>query len=368
MKRRYLEKGRAFVAYTSSIVFLLSTTFAPYAWAVDDKVRAQELAVKLQSSMTAIEDSDREAARDRWDPAYIVETVGPDPEKLFAWVRGHVQWVPYHGVLRGPVGVLMDRHGNSIDQALLVAALFKSAGKRVRLAHSKLSAADATALWKRLSAVKIPLPPEHARGPLPEQQALKAGDLLANSEDTKNTTEAYGLDHEEVARTLKSSISRGNSLATDLHTQAQEQTARLLKMVTVANGTEARKTLDSTMLDALADHWWVQVLTDSSWVDADPLADRPKLGSTVVPAVSTMELEEIPADLKHTVTVRIVVEQWKEGKLAELVPLEAELDPREVLGTPIQLMHSPTHWPSNWPEVTTDTVQIKLRAAVFTQT
>ena len=58
MKRIYMKAGRAFVAFSLSTILILDATYVPYALAADDAVRAQELAVKLQSSMTAIEDSD----------------------------------------------------------------------------------------------------------------------------------------------------------------------------------------------------------------------------------------------------------------------------------------------------------------------
>jgi len=57
------------------------------------------------------------------DPARLVDVVpiikalNADPGAMFQWVRDHTFWIPYHGVLRGPTGVLMDRQGNSIDRA-----------------------------------------------------------------------------------------------------------------------------------------------------------------------------------------------------------------------------------------------------------
>ena len=76
----------------------------------------------------------RDAPRDRWDPAYVVKALGRNPDTLFAWVRENTTWIPYRGVLRGPMGVLMDRQGNSLDRATLLAALLVEAGHEARLA------------------------------------------------------------------------------------------------------------------------------------------------------------------------------------------------------------------------------------------
>ena len=92
----------------------------------------------MDTGLREIEDGLRTAKRDRWDPAYVVERVGLDPAKLTAWVRDSTAWIPYRGLLRGPVGVLMDRDGNSLDRALLLAKLLELAGHEVRLARAQL--------------------------------------------------------------------------------------------------------------------------------------------------------------------------------------------------------------------------------------
>jgi hypothetical protein len=118
----------------------------------EEQRQAARAVGQLQNSLLAIEDAQRQAPRDRWDPQYVVDTVGIDAKDLFAWVRREVRWVPYRGALRGPVGVLMDRNGNSLDQSLLLAALLRAAGHEVRLAHAELPYDIAAAVWGRLAA------------------------------------------------------------------------------------------------------------------------------------------------------------------------------------------------------------------------
>src|SRR5690348_5498354 len=81
----------------------------------------------------------RSRRSDTFDLDAIVKLTDGDPARIFAWVRDKTFWVPYRGELRGAAGVLMDRLGNSLDRALLLAELLRRAGQDVRLAHAQLS-------------------------------------------------------------------------------------------------------------------------------------------------------------------------------------------------------------------------------------
>ena len=114
-------------------------------------VPSSERLAALENSFRAIEDGARELPRDRWDPDYVVGIVGRDARQLFAWVRDNTDWIPYRGTLRGAAGVLMDRQGNSLDRALLLATLLRVAGQTARLAHGELPPAHARALGRRIA-------------------------------------------------------------------------------------------------------------------------------------------------------------------------------------------------------------------------
>src|SRR5919106_2013735 len=104
----------------------------------------------LERSLSVIEEGDRAAARDRWDLDYAADLLGPDPAVHLDWVRSRTVLVPYRGVLRGPVGVLLDRQGNSLDRALLLATLLERSGHEVRLAQGELPEPRARALLPSL--------------------------------------------------------------------------------------------------------------------------------------------------------------------------------------------------------------------------
>src|SRR6185295_18248095 len=120
------------------------------------------VAAAMDGSLRAIEEGERNSPRDTWDPAAVVERVGKDPEGLREWVRDHTSWIPYRGTLRGPAGVLMDRQGNALDRALLLAALLQHAGQTVRLARGPLTREQAIDVLPALLSARraAAVPPE----------------------------------------------------------------------------------------------------------------------------------------------------------------------------------------------------------------
>jgi hypothetical protein len=66
-----------------------------------------------------------------------------NPAKVFEWVRENIRFEPYPGSMRGALGVLMSGSGNSVDQALLLGALYRAGGVRVRFAYGRVYGGDA---------------------------------------------------------------------------------------------------------------------------------------------------------------------------------------------------------------------------------
>src|ERR1051326_7130223 len=158
---RFREGSRRRAAYQAtalSVVLALVIGSLPRLGASEDEraaTRGSRLDA-LESSLRALADGDRASPRDRWDPSYVVETIGRQPDALFEWVRTNTRWIPYRGRLRGAAGVLMDRDGNSLDRSILVATLFRAAGHPVRLAHAALPPAMAGDLVDLMASAASP--------------------------------------------------------------------------------------------------------------------------------------------------------------------------------------------------------------------
>lgn len=84
--------------------------------------------------------------------------LGADPRTLAKFVQTETRFEAYPGALRGARGALLARSGNSLDRALLLQALLRSAGHKARLAEGSLSRPQAEQLvLSGFSAGKPPL-------------------------------------------------------------------------------------------------------------------------------------------------------------------------------------------------------------------
>ena len=248
----------------------------------------------LSHSFRAMEDGDREAARHRWDVSYVASRLGNDPSRTFAWVRNSAFWVPYHGLLRGPVGVLMDRLGNGLDRALLLASLFKEHRLSVRLAHAQLSQDQAIRLLPALVLSRF------GRRVAPAQ-IQPAGDPWA-AVATK-----YEFDEAALRTAVNEQADSGARLTSELQTRAANQARRLADAVAPAprdvNGLELMQAIG-----ALKDRWWVQTSENGVWRDWDLIG---LAGSASMTPDRTADPGDVPADL----STRSSCEWWQSSGL-----------------------------------------------------
>ncbi len=263
----------------------------------------------LDSSLRALSDGYREMPRDTWDPDYVVRMVGRDPQRLLSWVRDNTYWIPYKGVLRGPVGVLLDRQGNSLDRAILLAALLQKAGYTARLAHGTLEQARALEVLSRLEVAR----------------SLEFANMSPNASVQPDASPQF------------------SHVIAELHSRVADQTARLLRMTARPDSSTMRMRAFDSAMQALSDHWWVQLRNGTSGVDLDLLAASP---AVLVEAKESFAIAELPSELHHTITLRVIAEQWSDGKLKEHKTLEQVLRPSDLYGHAVSLQF----WPSAWFE------------------
>ncbi len=343
MAHRIALKNLFTTALSAALLFVWCG--APLAQVGQD-AEAAAFAAQVQASMLALEDGDRDAPRDHWDPQYVVDTVGIEPAALYAWTRENVTFMPYQGLLRGAEGVLMDRVGNSLDQSVLLATLLTDAGYEVRLARATLSADKVDAVWAALAAARQP--------PIEEDPQVENASVVA-------TAEQYGIDSATVGDVIDVTNDQAVGILSDLGMQVTDQTARLSEIVGPMQTAElAAQTVADARL-AIADHWWVEYQDNGVWTSLDLMPDA------AVTAAATLDPAALPAGLEHQVTIRVVTEQLKDGALTNTVILEQVVTPRQLLGTTLGFRHFPMAWPEDWPQMTPDDVQIKLRSALYAQ-
>ena len=269
---------------------------------------------------------------DTFDPAAIVKAVGKDPAALLGWVRDRTYWVPYRGALRGPTGVLMDRLGSSVDRALLLAELLRLAGQFVRLAHGTLTDQAARLALQRMRPVPADVMPATGE----DEAAL---DRYAKQ---------LGLDPQAVRTRLRTDAQAIDVMKTDSAKRVAVQAPFLLSQV---GPRPASVDTSASAVAAVRDHWWVQRRDGAGWIDLDPMWPAAREAAGTVAASQTFAFDRpagevpLPAEHTHEITIRVVVEQFKDGKVTEKTPLEHTVRPAEVYGQPIVLQVSPTGWP-----------------------
>lgn len=283
-------------------------------------------ASKLNDAYEALDRAERQIPRDTFDPQAIIEQVGRDPAKLFAWVRDHTYWVPYRGALRASRGVLMDRVGSSLDRSLLLAELLRLSGQEVRLVHRTI---DPAAAGQLIAKVRPP--------PSGWLAAAQAGGPNEPAETQTKEPPAEG------DQAYQRAVERVSSESTQL---------------AAALGPAPAADAKAKAIDALRDHWWVQQHGQSGWVDLDPLLPdaAPGVAATGTPAAApdqTLPVPAVdgtpalPAPLCHEVDVKVVIEKWDNGRLSEATALTHTLRPIDLIDRQIWLDHVPVAWPKN---------------------
>ena len=261
--------------------------------------------------------------RDSFDPQAVVDQAGRDPIKLYEWVRDNTYWVPYQGSLRGPTGVLMDRFGNSMDRAMLLAELLRLAGQEVRLARGRL---DEEKGQRFLAAIRAqaPSPSANPGATRDARDLLKTGTTLPQEQ-----IDAVSKEWEETGTRTRNEIS--------------EQVKVLAQMAPDPGQAEGERQRQE--LAAIEDHWWVQMQKDGNWLDLDPLNRAGSPGDAPAEAVETIPVAEVNAELSHEVTIRVIVEQFQAGRLTEHQVLEQAIRPAQLIGQDIALVFVPANLP-----------------------
>jgi hypothetical protein len=276
---------------------------------------------QLTRIAASLSNAEQQIPKTRFDVAAVYAEVGNDPAALRSWVAAETHIVPYRGLLRGPVGVLMDRHGNSLDRALLLASLLNMAGHEVRLARASLDEA--------MTALLLTLPAPSAAEP----QAASRSDvefIPAFAEDT-------GVDPALVKKVLEDMQAASAELTETVKSRVQTQVPMLLEALVPV--VETARNAHSSAVAALADHWWVQRKEGVHWIDLE--LSTPD-GAALKPAEATFAPDAIPEEFHHKATVRLTVEYWQAGALRQEVVLDGKLRPADLPGTVVTLTHTST--------------------------
>lgn len=273
----------------------------------------------LNAFFDALQTNDASADRDSYDPQAVVDQVGRDPKLLFAWVRDNTALVPYQGSLRGPVGVLMDRVGSSLDRALLLADLDQLAGQQVRLAHARLSEDQARGLLTAL------------------QQARPAPTSSAGSQyldDLRSELKSTDIPGEQI-----------DAVVDDWARQQKQQQdaidAQVTMLAPLVSGGQSDPTAENAQLAAIQDRWYVQLNENGAWSDFDPSEKTASPGASGLKADSTTFPQQLDPQLFQTLSIRVVTESQQGSGFGDNTVLDYSMRPSDTIGQPIVLTFAP---------------------------
>jgi hypothetical protein len=291
------------------------------------------LADRADDLLDGLSKASHSIARDTFDPQVIVDRLGKDADRLFAWVRDETALVPYAGTLRGPVGVLLDRSGNSLDRSLLLAELLRLAGFESRLARTTLTPAQSQPLLKSVGVLRNKN--SNLAGP-----ASTSFDQFVDSYATK-----FALDASVIKTRARELREAGVAAGKEAAKRATSQTSTLLTVLGRRLDAAATETAD--WQSRLTDHWWVQTRRGEAWIDLD-VASVFGVGQPAPSSATTLAVGQIGDELRHLVTVRVSVECLCGGKFIERPVLEHTARVSDLAGVSMVFRQLPTGAATDW--------------------
>jgi hypothetical protein len=333
------KHGKSVIVQTTAVLLMVAlwTNISCPAMTTTNAQRepsVEQMADKMDKLFQLLETTDRELPRDTFDLQGVVDEVGREPAKLFRWVRDETYLVPYRGELRGPMGVLMDRLGNSLDRALLLSALLRLTGQTVRLSHDTLSETEAKNVMLK------------ARVP----RKLSLATHQPTSQEINKLAEKYAtqvhLDQAGVRKSLEESVSQSAEAARKIESFVQRSGQQPGSNANVV-GDATTRNAPLNQWEAHRDHWWVEMQEAGSWLDLDPTLPDAEVGKALGTGKEPVELDKLEASLHHSIQVRVLIERWEDGRLRQIPVLSETLQPSELIGTTITLRHAPVKWPKD---------------------
>ncbi|MBN2234006.1 MAG: hypothetical protein JW706_02575, partial [Opitutales bacterium] len=243
-----------------------------------------------------------------YDLSAAADKAGREPGAVREWVVANISWVPYRGLLRGAMGTLAAREGNSLDRVILFAELLKRNGHEVGIVHATVPVSMRKVLESRLRAT-------HRSG-----WASDSAEPV--TPDFEEWASRAGVSQEMLERGFTASQSKAQELRTQMGIQVEEQSLALLDKV----GAEDRQGTPDAMKGIAEDHYWVRLMDKSKGAGDICL----HYGEQLPPALLAGEKgvyassEEIPEEWVHKVSLRWMIAQEKDGKQEVRTALEYE--------------------------------------------
>jgi hypothetical protein len=254
-------------------------------------------------------------------PEQLAADLQYDPQAIFRFVRDEILYDPYPGALRGARGTLWGLAGNSVDQALLLAALLNEALVPTRFVVGELSEEAAARLLAALSVDEAALRTWADRVFAP---APPAGDAepIELTPDEESLAQAFPALEQRFRQMIDRQLADGVQTVIEALAGAG---ITLPEPVVELPDSERRQ------------HVWLQYADGGYWIDLDPSLPDAEPGTVYAHAATTHD--RLPEELFHRVSIRLVAEKVAGGVPNQEELLSFEATSGDLVGVPMTLFH-----------------------------
>lgn len=240
--------------------------------------------------------------RSQFETEALLEKLNFDADEIIEFVTKEIHFEQYPGLLRGVQGTLMSRAGNSLDQAVLLAALLNDAGYEASIKRSTLTDHQAGDLVRQIGA-------ERSKQ-LPLANNISSKELLSRMLQTVN------LPEDKIELFLAKIFSQQDVRSSDVFRDADKDAAFIHSVLKENNQALKDREITDELRAEAKDYFWVEYRLGPS---DQRVAVHPTLA---VKSSSFKELKvletfksKVPQKLQHQFRFQVFNEQRTGDKL-----------------------------------------------------
>ena len=239
--------------------------------------------------------------RSTFDPEALLDELDYEAQGAIDYVKNRIRFEQYIGLMRGPVGTLMNRGGNALDQSVLLAKLLNDAGFETRIAVGSLSDEQVKLIFQ--SALSAP-PPEF--------QPAVSDDFIATMRELNSMMDAP---NEQLQQAIEALRAPPEMKSSDDMLAVTATTDFIESRMNEAIPGFSKPTPQPGIEKEAQQYYWVQYreVPSQPWEDIHTVLPGSIRFSTPV-AAQTYIAGAVPKELQHRISFSAKIEQRIGGK------------------------------------------------------
>lgn len=232
-----------------SYLVILTLSFSPMAAyptapAVSPDLEYKAALSRLDDFMSMLSQLRRLIDRSQFETDALLEKLNFDAGEIIEFVTKEIHFEQYPGLLRGVQGTLMSQAGNSLDQAVLLAALLNDAGYEASIKRATLTDHQAGDLVRQIGA-------ERSKQ-LPLANNISSKELLSRMLQTVN------LPEDKIELFLAKIFSQQDVRSSDVFHDADKDAAFIHSVLKENNQALKDREITDELRAEAKDYFWVE--------------------------------------------------------------------------------------------------------------